>query len=456
MLEKLTDQITNTLRNLRGKGKLSEENMTEALEEVQTALLSADVHFRVAQAFIQGVKTKCVGQKVLKSVTPGQQIIKIIHEELIELLGGKESKEPVEENRPLRVMMIGLHGSGKTTTSVKFARFFARKHYKPLLVACDVYRPAAIDQLETLAGQEDFLFYCDRKRQDVSRIAVDALKWGKEQEADLLIFDTAGRLQIDRELIKEIQHLRNKIIPHEIFLVADSALGQEAVNVAKEFHEAVGLSGIIVTKLDGDARGGAALSMKSVTGVPIKFMGTGEKIGDFDRFYPERMAQRILGMGDVVSLVEKAQANVDLQEAKRLEKKEGRKEFTMNDFLTHLQQLKRMGSLKAVASMMPGMQKLNVGARDDKRLAHIEAVVLSMTKKERLNPQLLNGPRRMRIAKGAGVSVSEVNQVLKQFMQLRKMIKKLQSSKGKKMVKERLGPEGIPSPQAFRNLFGQL
>lgn len=440
MLENLTDKMGQALRNLRGVGKLTEENMTEALKEVRTALLSADVHFKVARKFIDDVKAACVGQEVIKTVSPGQQIIKIINDELVKLLG--EGSQQLKDKRPLRVMMVGLHGSGKTTTSVKLAKSLSKQGYKPALVACDVYRPAAIDQLETLAQQESFPVFTDRDSKDVPKIGSRGLDWAKGEASDLIIFDTAGRLQIDEDLIGELKKLRDKILPDEVLLVADSALGQEAVNVAQHFHEAVNLTGIVLTKLDGDARGGAALSMKAITGVPIKFMGTGEKMADLEVFHSDRMAQRILGMGDVVSLVEKAQENIDQDEAARLAEKMQRADFNFEDFLAQLQQIKKMGPLSGIMGMIPGMSGVEVGDKEENQLKRTEAIIQSMTVQERHNPQILNGSRRLRIANGSGVGVRDVNGLIKQFSQMRKMMKMMRGSKGKKLMKKLGGMGG--------------
>lgn len=434
MFENLTDRMTAALRNLRGLGKISESNIADALADVRTALLSADVHFRVAREFCDRVKEACLGQNVLASVTPGQQAVKIIHDELVKLLG--ENSTQFSQNRPLKIMLVGLHGSGKTTSAGKLARYL-RSHgnYRPALVACDVYRPAAIDQLEALAKATGTPFYCDRGSKDVPAIGEKFLREALAASADLVIFDTAGRLQIDENLIEEIKKLRERIQPDEILLVADAALGQEAVNVAKHFHEAVNLTGIILTKLDGDARGGAALSMKSVTGVPVKFMGTGEKLEDFSPFHPDRMAQRILGMGDVVSLVEKAQETIDQKEAERLAEKMKKADFDLEDFLAQLQQMKKMGPLGNVMKMMPGMSGIQVGDKEEKKLKRTEAIIQSMTKKERARPEILNGSRRARIAKGSGTKVSDVNALLKQFSQMRQMMKMLKGGKMKALMR---------------------
>ncbi len=426
--------MTNALRNLRGLGKISESNIADALADVRTALLSADVHFRVAREFCDRVKEACLGQNVIASITPGQMAVKIIHDELVKLLG--ENSTRFSPARPLKIMLVGLHGSGKTTSAGKLARYL-RSHgnYRPVLVACDVYRPAAIDQLETLARTTGTPFYCDRDSKDVPAIGEKFLREAVNDSADLVIFDTAGRLQIDEDLIEEIKRLRERIRPDEVLLVADSALGQEAVNVAKHFHEAVNLTGIILTKLDGDARGGAALSMKTITGVPIKFMGTGEKLEDFSPFHPDRMAQRILGMGDVVSLVEKAQETIDQKEAARIAEKMKKADFDLEDFLAQLQQMKKMGPLGNIMKMMPGMSGIQVGDKEEQKLKRTEAIIQSMTKKERARPEILNGSRRARIAKGSGTKVSDVNALLKQFSQMRQMMKMLKGGKMKALMR---------------------
>jgi len=423
MLESLTDSLQKAFRNIRGVGKLSEDNMAEALSEVRKALLSADVQFGVVNTFIGRVKQECIGAEVIKSVSPDQMIIKIIHDELVKLLG--DGTAELVEKRPLRIMMAGLHGSGKTTSSVKLARFLSKKGYTPLLVACDVYRPAAIDQLETLAGQENFLIYADRSSKDVPAIGRAAVNFGKAHNADALIFDTAGRLQIDEDLISEIKRLHKTISPDEVLLVGDSALGQEAVNVAQSFHEAINLTGIVLTKLDGDAKGGAALSMKEVTGVPIKFMGIGEKMEDFDVFHPDRMASRILGMGDVVSLVEKAQDSIDEAEAGRMAEKMRKADFNLDDFLSQLQQIKKLGPLGNIMEMLPGMSNVKIGDKEENQFKRTEAIILSMTPVERHKPQIISGSRRKRIADGSGVQVRDVNALLKQFQMRRKMMKKI-------------------------------
>jgi signal recognition particle subunit SRP54 len=435
MFESLTDKLSNAMRNLRGTAKLSEENMGEALKEVRAALLSADVHFKVAREFIETVKEKCVGEQVLKTVSPGQQIIKIINDELVRLLG--EGDTELSNKKPLKIMMVGLQGGGKTTTSAKIAKFLKKEGYNPMLVACDVYRPAAIDQLEAVGAQIDVPVYADRSITDVPKIGENALKKALSEGRDLIIFDTAGRLQIDEPLIDEIKELKRRIKPDEVILVADGAIGQEAVNVAKAFNEAVQLTGIAMTKLDGDARGGAALSMKQITGVPIKFAGTGEKLEDFDLFHPDRMASRILGMGDVVSLVEKAQEQIDEKDAEKMASRMMAADFNFEDMLNQFRQVKKLGSMQSIMGMMPGMSGMKMNDKAEGQMKQSEAIILSMTTKERQAPNVLNASRRNRIAKGSGVKISQVNQLIKQHMQMKKMMKKLNGGgKMKKMMKQ--------------------
>lgn len=442
MFENLTDKLSKTLRNLRGIGKLSEDNISDALGEVRKALLSADVHFKTAREFVEEVKVACLGQDVLKSVSPGQQVVKIIHDELVKLLG--EGTTGLKEDQPLRVLMVGLHGAGKTTTSAKLAKRMSKNGRTPMLVACDVYRPAAIDQLEFLAKQENFSCYLDRENKDVPSIARAGWEESKKNGSDVIIFDTAGRLQIDDDLVSELEGLKREVDPHEILLVADAALGQEAVNVAKTFHERLNLTGIVLTKVDGDARGGAALSMKKVTGAPIKFMGVGEKIDEFEVFYPDRLASRILGMGDVVSLVEKAQENMDEEESMRMAEKMLKAEFDFEDFLSQMKQMKKMGSMGSIAKMLPGMGNVKVGDKEEASLGRNEAIILSMTKEERRLPRILAGSRRKRIAEGSGVQIKDVNQLIKQFSQMQKMMKKMKGGKMKKLMSSFGGGDGMP------------
>ena len=434
MFESLTERLSQALRNLRGVGRLTEDNMAEALKEVRTALLAADVHFRVAREFVERVQAQAVGQEVLTSVAPGQLIVKIIHDELVKLLG--EGATELSATRPLKILLVGLHGSGKTTSAAKLGRLLQKRGYRPLVAACDVQRPAAIDQLEILARQENLGFYGDRVSKDVPAIGTAALRAAAESGADAILFDTAGRLQIDQDLIEEVKRLRTRVAPDEVLLVADGALGQEAVNVARTFHEALQLTGLVLTKLDGDARGGAALSIKAVTGVPIKFIGTGEKLAEIDTFYPDRLASRILGMGDVVSLVEKAQETMDQQQAEKMADKLRRADFNLEDFLEQLHQVKKLGSMESILGMMPGMSGVKIDDRAEKQMARTEAIIQSMTIRERRNPALLNGSRRMRIANGAGVKVVDVNQLLKQFQQMQKVMKMMKGGGARKMMRQ--------------------
>lgn len=402
------------------------------------ALLEADVHFKVARDFIESVKEKAIGEKVIQSIQPGQQIIKIIHDELVQLLGSS-NEALVLEPKPASILMVGLHGSGKTTSSGKLAKLLAKEGKKPLLVAADVYRPAAMEQLETLAKQLELPAFILRGESDVLKIARQARKEADKRGCDAVIYDTAGRLQIDEPLVHELVKLRNLVSPQEILLVLDAATGQEAVNVASHFNEALEISGCILTKLDGDARGGASLSMKAVTGKPIKLAGTGEKLDDFEVFHPERMATRILGMGDVVSLVEKAAEAVDIDETKRLEEKMRRGDFTLVDFLAQLRQMRQLGSLESLVSMLPGGGDMVRGAdmsKQERTFRRMEGMICAMTPTERVRPQILNARRRQRIAAGSGVRVSELNNLLSRFGQMRKMMKKM--GKHQKMLK-RLG-----------------
>ena len=434
MFESLTEKLTGALRNLRGVGALTEANMADALKEVRAALLAADVHFKVAREFTDHVSAECTGQQVLQSVTPGQQVVKIIHDELVKLLG--EGTTELAQKRPLKLLLVGLHGSGKTTSTAKLGKLLKKRGSRPFVVACDVQRPAAIDQLEILARQEELGFYADRESKNVPAIGAKALGLALQQSADVILFDTAGRLQIDTELIAEVKKLHTTIQPDEVLLVVDGALGQEAVNVAKAFHDALGLTGLILTKLDGDARGGAALSIKSVTGVPIKFIGTGEKTADFETFYPDRLASRILGMGDVVSLVEKAQEHIDQKDAERMAEKMRKADFNLEDFLAQMQQVKKMGSMQSLMGMMPGMSGVQLPDDSERQMKRTEAIIQSMTIQERRKPAVLNGSRRMRIAAGAGVKVLEVNQLIKQFEQMQKLMKMMKGGNQKKMMRQ--------------------
>ncbi len=427
MFDSLSSKLQNAFRNLRGLGKISEANVGDSLREVRQALLEADVNFKVARDFIERVKAKSLGQEVIQSIQPGQQIIKIIHDELVGLLGSANAGLELSGN-PSCVLMVGLHGSGKTTSSGKLGRLLLKQGRTPLLVAADVYRPAAMDQLEMLGRQVDLPVYLHRGETDVLKIAREALEFARANNRNTLIFDTAGRLQIDEPLVQELVRLRDLVKPQETLLVLDAATGQEAVNVATHFDQALHISGSILTKLDGDARGGAALSMKAVTGKPIKFAGMGEKLEDFEPFHPERMASRILGMGDVVSLVEKAAQAVDVDEAMRLEEKMRKGQFSLDDFLDQLRQMKKLGSLESIVSMLPGgaeVLKNNDLSKQEKEFRHMEAMICAMTFQERRNPHILNAKRRQRIAKGSGVTVAELNTMLNKFAQMQQMMKKM-------------------------------
>lgn len=446
MFDSLSSKLQNAFRNLRGLGKISEDNIGEALREVRMALLEADVNFKVARDFIERVKTKSLGAEVVQGVQPGQQIIKIVSDELTELLGSQNAALKLD-GKPTCLMMVGLHGAGKTTSSGKLAKLMKRQGRAPLLVAADVYRPAAMDQLETLGKQVDVPVFIQRGEKDVVKIARDALAFANLNGRNVVIFDTAGRLQIDEPLVQELVRLRDLVQPQEILLVLDAATGQEAVNVATHFDQALNITGSILTKLDGDARGGAALSLKSVTGKPIKFAGVGEKLDEFEPFHPERMASRILGMGDVVSLVEKAAEAVSEDEAKRMEEKMRKGEFTLEDFLEQLRAMKKLGSLESIVKMLPGgsdaLKQMDVN-KQEKEFKRMEGMVCAMTKKERLNPVILNASRRRRIAAGSGVTVTELNTMLNKFFQMQTMMKKM----GK--MQKMMGKMGGAMPGMFR------
>jgi signal recognition particle subunit SRP54 len=424
MFDSLSNKLQAVFKNLRGFGKLTESNVADALREVRVALLEADVNYKVAKNFIERTKQRALGQEVLTSITPGQQIIKIVHDELVALMGGEEGGASGGRTLPAgNWMMVGLHGSGKTTSSGKLAKLLSKNGRKPLLVACDVYRPAAIDQLETLGRQVQVPVFALRGETDIINIARQALTAAQMQGRDLVIFDTAGRLHIDEEMVQELVRLRDLVKPQEILLVADAATGQEAVNIAEHFDKALGLTGIVLTKLDGDARGGAALSMRAVTGKPIKFAGVGEKLDELEAFYPERMAGRILGMGDVVGLVEKAQEAFDATEAEKIQQKIANQTLNLEDFLAQLQQLKKLGPLENLLGMLPGMGNIKGLSLGDSQMKRVEAIVQSMTRPERRQPELLNASRRTRIARGSGTSVAEVNDLLKQFNMMKRMMK---------------------------------
>ncbi|APC48658.1 signal recognition particle protein [Virgibacillus halodenitrificans] len=435
--EGLADRLQSTIKKITGKGKVSEQDVKEMTREVRLALLEADVNFKVVKDLIKRIKERAIGQEVMESLTPGQQVIKVVQDELRELMGGEQSKIAVADRSPTVIMMVGLQGAGKTTTSGKLANLLRKKHNRsPLLVACDVYRPAAINQLETLGEQLDMPVFSMGTDANPVDIAKQSIEKAKEEHRDYVIIDTAGRLHVDNDLMDELQQIKSTVKPDEIFLVVDAMTGQDAVNVAESFNDQLDISGVVLTKLDGDTRGGAALSIKAVTDKPIKFAGMGEKLDQLEAFHPDRMASRILGMGDVLSLIEKAQTNVDEKQAKELEEKMRTMSFTFDDFLEQMGQVKNMGPLDELMSMIPGANKmkgLKNAQIDEKQLSHVEAIIQSMTKKERKDPSIMNASRKKRIAKGSGTSVSQVNRLLKQFEEMKKMMKQMTNmQKGKK------------------------
>jgi len=427
--EGLADRLQNTIQKIRGKGKVSEADVKEMMREVRLALLEADVNFKVVKDFVKKVSERAIGQEVLKSLTPGQQIVKIVNEELTELMGGEQSKIAASNRPPTVIMMVGLQGAGKTTTTGKLSLLLRKKYNrKPLLVAADIYRPAAIKQLQTLGKQLDMPVFSLGDQVSPVEIAKQAIVKAKEDHQDYVLIDTAGRLHVDEALMDELKDIKELTKPDEIFLVVDAMTGQDAVNVAQSFNEQLGLTGVVLTKLDGDTRGGAALSIRAVTQTPIKFVGLGEKMDALEPFHPERMASRILGMGDVLTLIEKAQANVDEQKAKELEQKMRTATFTLEDFLDQLGQVRNLGPLDELLKMMPGANKikgLNNLQIDEKQISHVEAIIQSMTKAEKNNPEILNASRKKRIAKGSGRPVTEINRLLKQFDDMKKMMKQM-------------------------------
>ncbi|MHB1049139.1 MAG: signal recognition particle protein [Bacteroidota bacterium] len=440
MFDTLTEKLDSALKILRGQHRISEENTAEALREVRKVMLDADVNLNVVKSFIENVQIKSLGVDVVSTVTPGQQIIKIIYDELVTLMGSEKAEINLSSDIPSIIMVAGLQGSGKTTFSGKLANMLKAKGRHPLLVAADVYRPAAIDQLMSLGQQIDVPVFNIRNESALT-IAKKSIPFAKENARDVVIIDTAGRLAIDEEMMQEVENIKTSVKPHEILFVVDSMIGQDAVNTAKAFHDRLNYDGVVLTKLDGDTRGGAALSIRSVVGKPIKFVGVGEKMDALEQFHPDRMASRILGMGDIVSFVEKAQQTFDQKQAAKLQEKIVKAQFTLQDFYEQLQQIKKMGSMSQVMSMIPGANKLgNVNDIDDKELKYVEAIILSMTKEERDNPNIINGSRRKRIAKGSGTTIQEVNKLLNQFGEMQKMMRNF--SKGKsiaKMMGQRLG-----------------
>jgi signal recognition particle subunit SRP54 len=446
--EGLANRLQEAFNRLRGKGKLTESDVKEAMREVRLALLEADVNFKVVKDFVEKVRERAIGQEVLQSLTPGQHVIKIVNEELTELMGGTQAKIAVAQKPPTVIMMVGLQGAGKTTHAGKLARLLQKDHKKPLLVACDIYRPAAIKQLQVLGEQLNVPVFSLGTEVSPVEIARQALVHARSVGHDYVLIDTAGRLHVDEALMEELEQIKAEVTPNEIMLVVDAMTGQVAVEVADTFHKQLGLTGVILTKLDGDTRGGAALSIRAVTGTPIKYVGVGEKIDAIEPFHPDRMASRILGMGDVLTLIEKAQATVDAEKAKEMEKKMMTASFTLEDFLDQLQQVKQLGPLDQILGMLPGMNKikgmqnLNV---DDKQIGRVEAIIRSMTPSERNDPKLIDSSRRKRIARGSGTTVQEVNRLLKQFDEMQKMMKQF-SGLAKKMKGKAKKGKGFKFP----------
>ncbi len=435
MFETLTNKLESIFKKLKGKGLLKEEDVELALKEIRLALLEADVNFKVVKEFIQKIKEKAVGKEVLESLTPGQQVIKIVNEQLCELLGKTNSRIQLSPNPPTVIMLVGLHGSGKTTTAAKLARNFKKEGRRPMLVAADLQRPAAIDQLIALGSQIAVPVFSSKETKNPVALCEESIKKSKLDARDIVILDTAGRLHIDESLMMELKKIKEKVLPKEVILVADAMTGQDAVNMAKNFDEDVGIDGIILTKMDGDARGGAALSIRTITGKPIKFIGVGEKIDMLEPFYPERIASRILGMGDVLSLIEQAQKTFDQKEAEKLQKTIIEETFTFEDLREHLKKLRNIGPLENILNMIPGFNKMKNLEVDEKELVKVEAIINSMTKKERKNHMLIDGSRRRRIAMGSGTTVTDVNRVIKQYVEIRKMLKMFKGKKGIKLPK---------------------
>ena len=442
--ESLSDKLQNVFKNLRGKGRLSEADVKAALKEVKMALLEADVSFKVVKQFVNSVQERAIGQDVLNSLTPGQMVVKIVHEELISLMGSETKEIELKPASEITViMMAGLQGAGKTTTTAKIAGKLKAKGRKPLLVACDVYRPAAIQQLQINGEKQGVPVFSMGDNQKPVNIAKAAIEHAQKNGFNVVILDTAGRLHVDEDMMAELQEIKREVEVHQTLLIVDAMTGQDAVNVAENFENKIGIDGVILTKMDGDTRGGAALSIKAVTGKPILYIGMGEKLSDLEQFYPDRMASRILGMGDILSLIEKAEMEVDQEKAKKLTQKLKKAEFDFNDFLDQMRQIKKMGGIASIMSMMPGMSQMKGDmAVDDSAMDRVEAIILSMTKEERANPSILNPSRKQRIAKGAGVDISEVNRIVKQFDQMRKMMKQLPGMMGGGKRKGGLGALG--------------
>ncbi len=442
--EGLSSRLQEITRKIRGKARITESDLKDMLREVKLALLEADVNYKIVKEFISTIQEKALGQDVLKSLTPGQQVIKIVKDEMVELLGGTESKINFTPNPPTIIMLVGLQGSGKTTTAGKLANLLRKQGKKPLLVACDVYRPAAIKQLQVVGSQLNIPVYANLETKDVVKISKQAVNIAMSKLNDVIILDTAGRLHIDEALMQELKSLKSNIRPHEILLVVDSMTGQDAVNVSKTFNDELGVDGVVLTKLDGDTRGGAALSVKKVTGKPIKFAATGEKMNDLEVFHPDRMTSRILGMGDILSVIEKAEETFDLEQAEKLEKQLRKKELDLDDYLAQIRQVKKMGSFSSLLKLIPGMNQIKDLKVDDKEFGKIEAIICSMTKAEKRNTKLLNASRRQRIAKGSGTSVQDINKFIKSFEMTQKMMKQMQNNKGgMKKLMNSINPEDL-------------
>ena len=448
--EGLSSKLQEFTKKVRGKTRITESDLKEMLREVKLALLEADVNYKIVKEFINTIQEKALGQDVLKSLTPGQQVVKIVKDELVELLGTTESKINFSPNPPTIIMLVGLQGAGKTTLAGKLANLLRKEGKKPLLVACDVYRPAAIKQLQVVGGQLNIPVFANEQSKDVVHIAKQAISVAMSKLNDVIILDTAGRLHIDEELMNELKNVKSNVHPHEILLVVDAMTGQDAVNVAQSFNETLGIDGVVLTKLDGDTRGGAALSVKKITGKPIKFVGTGEKLNEIEVFHPERMASRILGMGDVLSIIEKAEESFDQEESEKLAKQLTKKDFDLNDYLAQLRQVKKMGSFSSLLKLVPGMADIKNLKVDEKEFVRIEAIICSMTEKERKNPRLLNASRRIRIAKGSGTSVPEINRFMKTFEVTQKMMRKMKDTKS---MKKMMGQMKNMNPKDMKNLM---
>lgn len=432
MFDSLSDKLQNVMKKLKGQTRITEKELKEMLREVKLALLEADVNYKVVKDFIASIESKALGEDVMKSLTPGQQVVKIVKDELIELLGSSESKLNISSNPPTVIMLVGLQGSGKTTLCGKLSNYLRKQGKKPLMIACDVYRPAAVKQLETIGKSLNIDVYSESDSTNVIEIANNGIKKAKSKLCDVVLVDTAGRLQIDEKLMEELVELKRVVRPHEIMLVIDAMTGQEAVNVASTFNEKLGIDSITMSKLDSDSRGGAALSVKSITKKPIKFASIGEKLSDLEPFYPDRIASRILGMGDVLSIIDKAEEAYDEEQAIELEKKIKKNEFTLDDYLDQMKKIRKMGSFKQILAMLPGIPKeIRDAEIDERQLLRIDAIITSMTKEERRNPKILNGSRRLRIAKGSGNKVQDINRFMEQFEQMQKMMKSMMSGKGK-------------------------